>query len=122
MEHVAADRSAYHVTADLGGGRARGRDGVAWLGLSDGAAKLIAMANELAEACPATITDGAPPKRTPSAHLTLVRRADAAVIGALRDQAHGPLRVEWTTDRLALVRSHLEPVRVRYETLHWATL
>jgi 2'-5' RNA ligase len=95
---------------------------VAWLGLSEGAGTIIETATLMADVCPADITDGPPPKRTPAAHLTVVRRADEAVIDALRRQAHGRLGVGWTVDRLQLVRSHLERDGARYETLYEATL
>jgi 2'-5' RNA ligase len=122
VEAVAAKHRPYRVRVDLGGGRLRRGDGVAWLGLSEGSETLLDMAREVAARCPADITDGAPPKRTPAAHLTVARKADAEVIEALRRQALGPLSAVWTIDRLALVRSHLERGGARYETLVQGTL
>ena len=122
VDEVAGRGSAYGVVVDRGGGRTRRSEGVAWLGLSDGAGALIEAATVAADGCPEEITLGAPPKRTPSAHLTVVRNASPAVVDALRDQAFGRLGVGWTIDRVGLVRSHLEPDGARYETLHEATL
>ena len=114
----AADRTApYEVRADEGGGRSRRKEGAAWLGLSRGAGTLVDVADLMAETCPPEITTSPTPKRTPSAHLTIVRRADEAVIDALRTQAHGPLGVTWEVDRISLIRSYLEPGGARYETL-----
>ena len=118
IDDVAARTEPYEATVDQGGGRVRRGEGVAWLGLSAGAGRLVEAAVLTAEGCPSDLTDGPPPKRTPSAHLTVVRRADQAVVMALRDQAHGRLQVGWTVDRLRLVRSHLERGGARYETLH----
>jgi 2'-5' RNA ligase len=110
------------VHADAGGGRLRRGEGVAWLGLGRGAGTVIETAERLAHGCRSDITVGAPAKRTPAAHLTLVRRADSAVIEALRSQTHGPLGVGWDIDDIVVVRSHLEPGGARYETLHRSTL
>jgi 2'-5' RNA ligase len=122
VDEIAALIEPYAVEIDQGGGRTRHGEGVAWLGLSDGAGTLIEAATLAAERCPQNITDGVPPKRTPSAHLTVVRSADMTVVQALRDQRHGPLGVGWTVDRVQLVRSHLEPNGARYETLYESTL
>lgn len=122
VDVVAKQVGPYEVRVDGGGGRTRRAEGVAWLGLSEGAGRLIESASLLADGCPPDITDGPPPKRTPSAHLTLARKADEAAIRALRDQAHGPVGVGWRIDRIELVRSHLEPSGARYETLHEARL
>ena len=122
VDHVARQVKPYAAVADQGGGRTGQRAGVAWLGLSEGSGALIEAATLATETCPPEITDGSPPKRTRSAHLTLVRKADQAVIEALRGQAHGPLRAAWTIDRLQLVRSHLASSGAHYETLYEATL
>ena len=122
VDEVAAAHAPYRVRADLGDGRVRHGEGVAWLGLGDGAGQLIAIATDVAGRCRRDITTGPPPKRTPSAHLTVVRKADEEVIEALRSNAHGPLAVEWTVDRVCLVRSHLDPGGARYETVHQSTM
>ncbi len=117
-EQVALRWAPYRVRAASGGGRISRGEGVAWLALDEGAGRLIELAAALAERCPTDVTLGPPPRRTPSAHLTIARRADEAVIDALRRQAHGPLAVSWSVDRLGLVRSHLGPAGARYETVH----
>lgn len=122
VRSTAQRTAAYDVRVQRGGGRTRHKEGVAWLGLSRGAGTLIETARRMAAACPPDVTTGPPPKRTPSAHLTVVRKADEAVIEALQTQAHGPLGVGWTVDRIELVRSHLEPGGARYETLYEAAL
>jgi 2'-5' RNA ligase len=122
VDAVALRFDPYDVVVDHGDGRVRRGEGVAWLGLSAGAGRLIEMAIYTAGACPPGITDGARPKRTPSAHLTVVRKADTAVVQALREQAAGAIEVGWRVDRVQLVRSHLEPGGARYETLYEATL
>lgn len=122
VDDLAARTTPYAATVDQGGGRWRRGEGVAWLGLSNGARALIEAATLAAERCPTDITHGPPPRRTPSAHLTIVRKADEAVIRALRVQAHGAVGVGWRVDRIQLVRSQLQPDGARYETLHEATL
>ena len=118
IEQVAAERAPYHVTAAAGGGRISRGEGVGWLALDEGAATLIELAGALADRCPRDMSSGPAPRRTPSAHLTIARRADRAVIEALRRQVHGPLALRWRVDRIGLVRSQLEPDGARYETLH----
>jgi 2'-5' RNA ligase len=122
IDDAAHEIAPYRAQVAHGGGRSRRGEGVAWLGLGDGAGALIEAATLIAANCPSDITEGPPPKRTSSAHLTIVRKADEAVIEALRSQAHGPLGVGWTVDALRLVRSHLDPAGARYETLHQTTL
>jgi 2'-5' RNA ligase len=122
VDAVARRRRPYVATVDQGGGRTRGRESVAWLGLSEGAGTLIETATLMAHSCPPDISDGRPPRRTPSAHLTVVRKADEAVVQTLGRQALGPLGVSWEVDRIRLVRSFLQAGDARYETLHEATL
>jgi 2'-5' RNA ligase len=122
VDGVALSSHAYRVRVEKGGGRVHAGDGVAWLGLSTGAATLLEYARLAAADCPAGLTAGPTARRTPAAHLTVARRADRALIDALRDSTHGAPVVEWTVDRLCLMRSHLGPGGARYETLHEATL
>ncbi len=122
VDEAAAAHAPYRVRADAGDGRARHGEGVGWLGLGDGAGQLIAVATDVAGRCRRDITAGPPPKRTPSAHLTVVRKANEGVIEALRSREHGPLGVDWTVDRISLVRSHLDPDGARYETVHQSTM
>lgn len=117
VEDVAAAVATYDVSVDRGDGRVRGRDGVAWLALSAGAGRLIQTAELVTGGCPTDITAGPAPKRTPSAHLTVVRRAHREVVEALREQRCGPLGVAWTVDAIQLMRSRLEPSGARYDTL-----
>lgn len=122
IDAVVSEVSPYTAVADQAGGRARHHGGVAWLALGAGAGELIEAATIAAERCPRDITEGPPPKRTPSAHLTVSRKVDESVIEALRSQACGPLGVGWMVDRIQLVRSHLEPAGARYETLYQTTM
>ena len=122
IEEVGRRTEPYRVRVERGGGRISGGEGVAWLGLSTGADRLIDIATLTAEHCPPEATPGRPPKRTPSAHLTVVRKAHDGVIEAVRAQAHGPLGVSWSVDSIELVRSHLEAGGARYETLHRSTM
>jgi RNA 2',3'-cyclic 3'-phosphodiesterase len=122
VDEAAAAVAPYHVRADEGDGRLYRGEGVGWLELSQGAGALIELAVALAERCPPAMTAGAPPRRTPSAHLTLARKAGRATIDALRSQAYGPLEVAWRVDRIWLLRSHLDATGARYETLHEATM
>lgn len=122
VESVAHDIERYRAIVADGGGRVRQGEGVAWLGLTEGAGTLIEAATLAADRCPPGLTDGPPPRRTPSAHLTVARKADRELVRALREQAHGRLGIGWEVDRLQLVRSHLHSGGARYETLHEATL
>ncbi len=105
-----------------GGGRVRGSDGVGWLNVHDGAEQVAANAEFLVAHCPLLVSDAAPPKRTPSAHLTVARRLDRATLDALTDQRDGPLAASWSVEQMALLRSHLGSGGAHYETLHEATL
>jgi 2'-5' RNA ligase len=122
LDAIAADTEPFPVTVSGGGGRVRTDDGVAWLRLADGASRFIGLADRLAAACPPDATTGALPRRTPSAHVTVARRADLALVSDLRAEGHGPLRVGWLLARMALLRSHLGPSGARYETLHEVTM
>lgn len=122
VDEMAAAVTPYRVRADEGDGRLYRGEGVGWLELSQGAGALIELAVALAERCPPGVTAGAPPRRTPSAHLTLARKAGRATIDALRSQAYGPLEVAWRVDRIRLLRSRLDATGARYETLHEATM
>ena len=118
IDEVASRRQPVHAVASRGGGRVRSEEGVAWLGLEEGAGDVIETADMVAATCPADVTVGAPPRRTASAHLTIARRVDGELLEALRTRSGGSLRVAWTIDHIALVRSHLGPGGSRYETLH----
>lgn len=122
IDDIASRVKPFDAVVDLGGGRIQRQEGVAWLGLSQGAGELMEAASLTAAACPSDIAHGRPPKRTPSAHLTVARRADAALVRALRERSFGPLGMGWRVERVELVRSHLEPGGARYETLHESTM
>ena len=122
VDQVAARRPPFGVEVEGGGGRARGSEAVGWLVIHEGAAAIIDTADRLAAACPADITAGAPPRRTPAAHLTVARRASRLALDDLAAGRCGRLAASWSVDRMALLRSHLEPAGARYETLHEARL
>lgn len=122
IDSAALTREPYQARADHGDGRVRAGDGVAWLALSSGAGQLIALADTLSRTVPVGVTEGAPPRRTASAHLTVARKPDEALISALRSQELGRISVVWTIDRVALLRSHLSSDGARYETLHHCRL
>ena len=109
IDEVASRRQPVHAVASRGGGRVRSEEG---------AGDVIETADMLAATCPADVTVGAAPRRTASAHVTIARRVDGELLEALRTRSGGSLRVEWTIDHIALVRSHLGPGGSRYETLH----
>jgi 2'-5' RNA ligase len=106
-----------------GGGGRVGRDGgVAWLAVARNAGCVIDLADTVRHAMPGGIAGGREPRRAPSAHLTVARRAERGLVGALRDEANGPLRATWEVDRIALMRSHLGRDGARYELVHDAPL
>lgn len=119
---VAAAHGQFQVGVAGGGGRVTHGEGVAWLRVGPGAAELIAMVDRLAAMCPPDMTLTSAPRRTPSAHLTVARRAGQALVDDLRDERLGPVRAGWAITALALLRSHLGPGGSRYETLHEAAL
>lgn len=122
VDQVAARRPPFEVAVAGGGGRARGSEAVGWLRIREGAATIIDTADQLAAACPADVAAGAPPRRTPAAHLTVARRASRPALDDLAEERWGHLAASWRVDRLALLRSHLEPAGARYETLHEARM
>ena len=122
LETVASGTPVARLEVAGGGGRVRGREAVAWLAIGSGAGHVLVLADELAARCPEGLTNGPPPRRTPSAHLTVARRADADLVADLGQQRLGPLAASWTSDRIALVRSHLGSDGSRYETLEEAPL
>jgi 2'-5' RNA ligase len=122
LDTVAATSPPFQAAVSGGGGRVRRQEAVAWLAIASGARELLAIADRLSAGCPDGATTGAPPRRTPSAHLTVARRADQGLVDALAHQRHGPLIATWHVDRMALVRSHLGAAGSRYETLHETAL
>jgi 2'-5' RNA ligase len=123
VDGLASGRPAFAVRIGPGGGRARGPEGVAWLGLPEGGPRVLELAAHARDACPTDLTtDPRGPRTTASAHLTVARRASAELIEALRLASAGPLEVAWTVDRVTLFRSHLGRGGALYEPLHEAAL
>jgi 2'-5' RNA ligase len=104
-----------------GGGRVRGAEGVAWLRVEEGAAEVIELSGHLAVDCPDDITAG-PPRRTPSAHVTVARAAQRELVADLASDRWGHPEARWQARSVALLRSHLERHGAHYETLHEAAL
>jgi 2'-5' RNA ligase len=98
----------------------RGRQEVAWIGLADGHAACVDLADRAIAACRAVGVLEAPAagRRDPVArpHLTVARRATPGLPAAIED-ALGTRPLGWRADELVLYRSHLGPPRVRYEAL-----
>jgi 2'-5' RNA ligase len=122
VEGAALSTEPFQVRVAGGGGRERHGQAVAWLPVSEGAGRVVGLAGRLAIDCPADLPVSGPPRRTPSAHLTVARSADRAVLDDLASERWGRPEERWWVDRLALVRSHLQPSGARYETLHEAAL
>jgi 2'-5' RNA ligase len=122
LDRVAGSESCFEVETGPGAGRARGRDGVAWLGIRRGSEQVERISHALdAEMALGT---GAPPLqgRHAAAHLTIARHANVPLIEALARSAAGPLDVSWTARELVLYRSFPTPAGSVYEALHSALL
>ena len=105
-------------TGSAAGTLRRAEDGVAWLKLSAGGREVTMLSDALAERIPpAAVAGERAPRRAPSAHLTVARKATQALIDDLAAERHGPVSAAWTADRIVLMRSHLGPERARYGTL-----
>lgn len=122
VDDAALSSLPFRVEVTGGGGRERHGQAVAWLPVGEGAGRVLGLADHLAMACPADLPVSGPPRRTPSAHLTVARSADRAVLDDLTAERWGRPEERWRVDRLVLVRSHLQPSGARYETLHEAAL
>lgn len=122
VDDAAGQSPRFSLSVRGGGGRVRGSDGVGWLDVRDGADRIAASADFLIDNLPLPASDAAPPKRTPSAHLTVARRLDRATLDALTEQRYGPLAASWRVEQMALLRSHPGSGGAHYETLHEATL
>jgi 2'-5' RNA ligase len=121
-DEVAASWPSFDVDVAAGGGRVQRREGMAWLWVRRNARGVIELAEDLDRAVRRATSLIADPRRAPSAHLTIARRADRPLLDALRDESHGPLRADWLADRVDLMRSHLGRKGARYEVLHEAPL
>jgi RNA 2',3'-cyclic 3'-phosphodiesterase len=113
---------AFEARTAMGGGRvghpSQGGLGVAWLNLDLGAAEAAHLATTLGERLG---TGESWPAKGHAAHITVARRADRALVGALEEQgAVEP--VSWHVDRMVLFASHLSSTAAHYEAVHVATL
>ena len=125
LEAALADVAAVTAPFEIRLGRAgrfggRGRQEVAWLGLVEGHAACVALADRVMAACRAVGLLEAPADGRPDPvarpHLTVARRATPGLPAAI-EAALGTRALGWTADELVLYRSHLGPPRVRYEAL-----
>jgi 2'-5' RNA ligase len=115
---VAGRARPFEVRTGAGSGTLRTADGVAWLKLDAGGREVTLLGDALAARIPPGMIAGdRAPRRAPSAHLTLARKATRALIDDLAVARYGPLDAAWTADRIVLMRSHLGPERARYGTL-----
>jgi 2'-5' RNA ligase len=121
LDHVAGMTRPIDLAIAGGGGRVRGAEGVAWLRVEEGAAEVIELSGHLAVDCPDDITAG-PPRRTPSAHVTVARAAQRELVADLASDRWGHPEARWQARSVALLRSHLERHGAHYETLHEAAL
>lgn len=113
---VALRHPPFQLTLDGGGGRAHSDDGgVAWLTVGLGASAASRLARDMRTA----LAPQGSPERQP--HLTVARRASAALIGELEGLDRVP-SVTWRVERVTLFRSHLEPAGSRYEVVTEAPL
>lgn len=125
LDQAATQQPSFVMRTGAGGGRVghpgRGALGVAWLSLDRGAAETAHLATVLSEALQ---TGAAWPEKGHAAHLTVARRASRHLVDALRTagQPDAVPPVEWASDRIVLLESHLGSGTPRYEPLHVATL
>jgi 2'-5' RNA ligase len=116
-------RAAAPFEVVLGGaGRfgGHGRQEVAWIGLVEGRAVCVGLADAVTAAGRAVGVLEAPPEGRPEArprpHLTVARRARPELAAAI-EAALGSPRLGWRAEELVLYRSHLGSPAVRYEAL-----
>jgi RNA 2',3'-cyclic 3'-phosphodiesterase len=123
-DSVARADAPFDVGLDGGGAfPSIARPRTLWVGVTDGADRLAALADRLTRAC---LQDGQPLETRPFApHLTIGRtdglRQGPMAARALQEAAEG-LRVAFRADRLILFRSLLGGGPARYEALHEARL
>jgi 2'-5' RNA ligase len=117
-DETTATWPAFEIGLAAGAGRVQRGEGVAWLSVRRGAREVIELAGDLDRA----VREAAPairePRRAPSAHLTVARRADRSLLDALLHERHGTLRADWLADRVVLMRSHLGRAGAHYERVH----
>lgn len=123
-DEVARSTRPFDVTLHGGGAfPSADRPRSLWLGVTDGADDLAALADALTAAA---VKCGLVVETRPfAAHLTVARtdglRLGAEVARMLRGVADG-LRIPFTADRIVLFRSHLGGGPARYEALHESPL
>jgi 2'-5' RNA ligase len=122
MHGVAATWPPLDILTKGGGGRVRAGDGTVWLSVRPDVRGVIELAGDLASAVDRDVPGIPEPRRAPSGHVTVARRADGRLRAALRDETHGPLRSGWQADRILLMRSFLGKAGARYEAIHEAQL
>lgn len=117
----AAEAGPFAIAVGRGGGT-RGRSEVAWLDVLEGRGPIEGLADRLDALLPDEVREAIRTTR-PAPHLTIARRASAALLAALPDETLGRVRVEWVADRVVLFRSHTgTPAGSRYEPLATARL
>jgi 2'-5' RNA ligase len=119
---VAARWPPFEVDTVGGGGRVRGRDGPAWLWVRRNARGVVELAEDLEWAVVRGVPGVPAPRRAPSSHVTIARRADGTLLSSLRQETHGPLRSGWHVDRIVIMRSYLGSAGAHYEAIHEAPL
>lgn len=111
--------SGGHVTPAVR--RSTRAGGIAWLHIGTGATTIVSLADRLLDGVRAIdLIEPERLKRSPSAHVTVARKASATLIEALREQRHGPVTARWRVDRILILESHLEAAGAHYETVHEA--
>lgn len=124
MVEVARRHRVFPVRVEGGDGRLGPKgDGVAWLPMVEGAGVAIGLGDTLRVSLVGEMgQDGSDPRRAPSAHVTVARRVDGALLAALRTARLGVVGAGWQVDRVTLFRSHLGPGGSRYESVAEAPL
>jgi 2'-5' RNA ligase len=123
-DDAARRRSPIEIQLGGGGGRERAQeDGVAWLSLAKGAAEAVALARDLSDVlAPLDAGDRGGPRRSPSAHVTVARRAPGTLLRDPRFLRAADPPIGWRAGQVVLFRSFLERNGARYEALHVAPL
>jgi RNA 2',3'-cyclic 3'-phosphodiesterase len=119
---VASRWPRFDIDVARGGGRPRRDEGVAWLRVRTGARGVLELAEDLDRAVQKAVAGDAAPRRAPSAHVTVARRADGTLTRALEDELLGGLAAGWRVEDVHLVRSHLGREGARYEVVGAAPL
>lgn len=121
-EAVASRWPRFEIDVARGGGRVRGDEGVAWLRVRRNVRGVIELAEDLDRAVRRAVPGEVVPRRAPSAHLTVARRADRPLTRALEAEPLGGLAAGWRVEEVHLMRSHLGREGARYEVVSAAPL